>query len=867
VKFATKLIGIFSGIFLVSTLSVTYFVYTSNIRILEKEIKEKLEAQAFHTMDKIDRMLFERYEDMVTLSLDPVISSRGHTAKQVSERLKEYQHNYRFYASLSFFDLNRVRIADTSGKSIGKRRELVEYWRDIDAGKEFVVNIHKSVTLNTVVIHFVHIVKDRNGIPFGVVVSRMPVEKLYDITRFVPVVSHDSEVQKHLEIDLVDKDGLLLYSNRNRAILQDLSPHWNFVKAALAIGENVGNLKHAPARPEVITTFVRERGYLDFRGNDWTLIMVVPASLAFLPADEMRNNIIGISSFFGILSLLIIFLFSRTISGPILKLSEASVEIGKGNLDSKVEIASRDEIGQMAGAFNTMASQIKEYITTQNRSEEALRRSEAKAKALFNAIPDMIFRISREGFFLEYETEHNRSTLVPPSEFIGASIREIMPSDVAEKTLHHIDRALQDGELQSFEYKLYLNGTHRHYEARIVKSGEDEVLAIVRDITEHRRLEEQLFHAQKMEAIGTMAGGIAHEYNNILTAIMGFGEILRDNLDSDNPLRGYADLLLSSSERAAKITKGLLAYTRKQVTLMDYADVNEIIKTMESFLPSLVGEKIRLSIETAATGLPVLADRAQIEQVLMNLVTNAVDAMPGGGDLTITAAPFRGEKGFADNQACLPPGNYALVTVADTGIGIDRETQAKMFEPFFTTKEVGKGTGLGLSIVYGVVQKHRGYITVESAAGRGTSFRIYLPLLESEGNKAQAVPPAQPAGGTETVLVAEDNVSVRNLVSQVLENAGYRVIEAVDGMDAVQKFIEHEDSINLLLFDISMPHMTGTTAYHEIEKNKKDIKVIFLSGYAYDDDSMKEIADKGYPFIQKPLTPKELLKKLREVLD
>lgn len=473
-KFATKLIGLVSGIFLVTALSITYFVYTSNLKILEKEIKSNLEAQAFHTMDKIDTMLFERYIDIKTLATDPVISSRSHTPVQILGRLMEYQNDYKYYASLSFFDLNRVSIADTSGLYVGKKRDLAEYWKDIAEGKEFVVNLHRSITLDMVVIHFVHIVRDKNGTPFGVVVSRMPVRQLYDIAGFAAGFS-DNKTVGYPMIDLVDKNGLLLYSNSNRAVLKDISPYWSVVKDSPSLGKRPDSVKHAYLGEEEITTFVREKGSPDFHGNGWTLIMVVPTKVAFAPAREMRDKIIFISSGFGILSLVIIFFFSRTISGPLLKLSEASVEIGKGNLGKKVDISTNDEIGQMARAFNKMVTDIEEHVQDQKRSEEALKKSESYIHALFDAIPDAIFRISKDGVYLDYKGTHDFPAMVPPSDFLGKRIQDSMPPEVAGTYMHLIKRAAHTGELQRFDYRLEVDTDQRHYESRIVKSAEDEV--------------------------------------------------------------------------------------------------------------------------------------------------------------------------------------------------------------------------------------------------------------------------------------------------------------------------------------------------------------------------------------------------------
>ena len=865
-RFATKLLVLFSGIFLVSSVSMTYFVYTSNLGILEKEIKDKLEVRAFHTMDKIDRLLYERYVDIRILANDPAIRSQSQTPEQLEERLRTFQYNYAFYSSLSFFDLNRVRIADTSGKLLGEQREPVEYWKDIAAGKEFVVNLHRSVTLNEIVMHFVHIVRDRNGIPFGVVVSRVPVEKLYDITELVSGPSYVDPAHEHLRIDLVDRNGLLLYSNYSKGVLRDRSPYWEVVKRSQARGERMGSVIHSHEGEDDITTFVRDSGYLDFTGNDWTLIVTIPAKVAFSPAVVMRNKVIGIFSAFGIASLVIIFLFSRSLSRPLLALRDAALAIGRGNLDRKVEVRSGDEIGQMAGALGRMAEDIKKHIAEQELAAEALKMSEAKIRALFNAIPDAIFVIGNDRVFRDFKAAYDFTTLVPPGEFIGAAVQDIMPPEVAQKALHHIDRAFRTGEIQAFDYQLRLGNNLRHYEARVVASTENEVLAIVRDITEHRALEEQLRHAQKMEAIGTLTGGVAHEFNNIMNAILGFGELLLDDLDKGSRPRNYVDMIMTAAERAAKLTKGLLTYSRRQVPYVEPVNISELLKTVESLLSRLIAVNVRLIIEAGDTALTVRGDRSQLEQILMNLASNALDAMAEGGTLTIRAGLVEFEKDFVGRQAVIRPGSYALISVIDTGAGIDGETQAKVFEPFFTTKAVGKGTGLGLSVVYGIVAKHNGYITVDSEPGKGSAFNVYLPIAQSA---REELPPADaplPGRGNETILLAEDDEAVRDLLRVALEKYGYRVIAAIDGNDAVEKYKEFKGAVQLLVLDVAMPGKNGREAYEEINKADPHIKALFMSGHPLEESTARAPGDEDLTFIAKPVSPKELTGRVRRIL-
>ena len=385
--------------------------------------------------------------------------------------------------------------------------------------------------------------------------------------------------------------------------------------------------------------------------------------------------------------------------------------------------------------------------------------------------------------------------------------------------------------------------------------------------TEKERLEEQLRHAQKMEAVGTLAGGIAHDFNNALTAIIGYGDLLKMRIDKDNPLRSNVDQILVSAEKAANLTQRLLAFSRKQLIEPRPINLNQSIKNVEKLLTRLIREDIEIKVKLSREDLIVMADSGQIEQALMNLATNARDAMPDGGVLTVATESVELNREFFKASDYERPGRYALLSVTDTGIGMDEKTRERVFDPFFTTKEVGKGTGLGLSMVYGIIKQHEGYIYVSSKPGKGTTFRIYLRLTESkiEKKKSKTLGPAK--GGTETVLIAEDDESVRMLSKEILERYGYDVLETSDGEDAVKKFMENKEKVQILLLDVVMPKKNGKEVYEEILKIKPHIKALFMSGYASDIMHKQGIIDEGINFISKPVSPEALLRKVREVLD
>jgi two-component system, cell cycle sensor histidine kinase and response regulator CckA len=402
-----------------------------------------------------------------------------------------------------------------------------------------------------------------------------------------------------------------------------------------------------------------------------------------------------------------------------------------------------------------------------------------------------------------------------------------------------------------------------------IKNSEGEVIAavdMVIDLTEQKKLEQQLRQSQKMEAIGTLAGGIAHDFNNILTAISAYCSLIERNTDDDR-VHKYLGKLTSSAERATALTRSLLAYSRNQPLNRQPVDLNAVLTKVEHLLSRLINEDIELTVLTAGRKLIVLADTLQLEQLLINLCTNARDAMPEGGLLRIATDSIEIGPDFIRMHGYGHPGRYAVVTVADSGCGMDAATRDRIFEPFFTTKEVGKGTGLGLSMVYGIVQQHNGYVSVYSEPANGSIFTIYLPLLQEEMPlSAQGELPA-PARGEETILLVEDDAEIRSSLNELLTEEGYRVFEAVDGEDGVNKFCEHADVIDLIIMDVVMPRKNGRVACEQIRMLRPGMKTLFISGYTADILQVKGVLPEDVNFVSKPVQIKGLLAKIRGVLD
>jgi nitrogen-specific signal transduction histidine kinase/CheY-like chemotaxis protein len=392
-------------------------------------------------------------------------------------------------------------------------------------------------------------------------------------------------------------------------------------------------------------------------------------------------------------------------------------------------------------------------------------------------------------------------------------------------------------------------------------------IATKQDVTEHKQLGQQLIQAQKMEAVGRLAGGVAHDFNNLLTIINGYAALLSEETSTEDPRRARLKEILMAGERAASLTRQLLAFSRRQVLEPRVLNLNSVLADIEKMLRRLIGEDVELVSTLKPDVGRVKVDPGQIEQVIMNLALNARDAMPEGGKLLIETSNVEIDEKYVRSHSPMMPGKYVMVAVSDTGCGMDLDTQAHIFEPFFTTKEEGRGTGLGLATVYGIVKQSGGFIWVYSEPGRGSTFKIYLPFIEEN------VPKAKPAKvrtkqvkGSETVLVVEDEGGVRSLVCQTLASQGYKVLEAAGAAQALKISEQHTEPIHLLLTDVVMPQTDGKKLAMRLSTLHPETKVLYMSGYTDDAIVRHGILNVGTSFLQKPFLPRVLLLKIREVL-
>jgi PAS domain S-box-containing protein len=496
------------------------------------------------------------------------------------------------------------------------------------------------------------------------------------------------------------------------------------------------------------------------------------------------------------------------------------------------------------------------------RAEEALRASEAEFRALFAAMRDLIMVLDRDGRCLRIAPTSGELLDRPAAEIVGRALGEVLPGEAARRSLSAVRRALARGGPTALECIWTRRGEERWFQAVASPMTEDTVIFVARDVTEQRRAEEalrqrenELRQATKMEAVGRLAGGVAHDFNNLLTAVLGHAELALTRVPLPEALGDDLRQIRAAGSRAAGLTQQLLAFSRSQVLEPRIVELNDVITGLLKILRRTIGEDIELVTRLTAALDPVRADPVQLEQVLLNLIVNARDAMPQGGRLTIETSGI---------QLAGSPG--VRIAVSDTGIGMSEEVLAHLFEPFFTTKEQGKGTGLGLATAYGIVQQSGGEISVRSEPGVGTTFHVDLPRADADAVADQETPVnGAPRPGWETLLLVEDDDAVRYLTRQVLELQGYHVLAAPGGEAALELSRRFEGPIHLLLTDVVMPQMSGPRLADLLTRQRPDLQVIYMSGYAAHEREHGTAAEAA--FLQKPFTPDQLVRRIQAVFD
>jgi PAS domain S-box-containing protein len=557
-----------------------------------------------------------------------------------------------------------------------------------------------------------------------------------------------------------------------------------------------------------------------------------------------------------------LFLLERFVLSRVAELSREVVKIGaSGDMAARMQTSGKDELAFLGKSINTMLDDLEKVAKERNDER-------ARLAVMLENVPAVLWTTDAQLTIVSAMGAGLDGVGVPSREAPGLPLMDFFRTRDREFPAVAAHRKALTGEATSFETAWQTRQFEAHVRPLKNAAGTVQgVIGVALDITDRERLVDQLRQSQKMQAVGELAGGVAHDFNNLLMVVKGHAQILYDRLADSPALRHSVEQVEKAADRAASLTRQLLAFSRKQVLKPRVLDMNEVVGGMIKMFSRVIGENIEMTFIPGANLGRVKADPGQIEQVLLNLVVNARDAMPNGGRLTIETTNTDLDRSYATKHINFQPGPYVMLTVTDTGCGMDAETQARIFEPFFTTKGPGKGTGLGLATVYGVVKQSGGYIWVYSEVGQGTTFKIYLPAVQ---DKIELVTTdADDKGttqGSEIVLFVEDEQSVRELVCGYLRRAGYQVLEAEDGEHALKAAGAQSGPIHILVTDVVMPHMSGPELAAKLAVSRPDMKALYISGYTDDTVFRHGVLEGGVAYLQKPFNLKSVAQKIREVL-
>jgi PAS domain S-box-containing protein len=557
-------------------------------------------------------------------------------------------------------------------------------------------------------------------------------------------------------------------------------------------------------------------------------------------------------------------ILGQSLAKPIIKLQQDIEKIGRGNLDHVVQSTSIDEIGELAATFNGMTSNLKKL-------HESIKESNERYHSLFNDALDMIHILDDDGRIIDANPAEMATLGYTAEEFIGKHLLDITHPNYKDTTQSYFQKVLDGENVEIYETALLTKtGETIHVEVNAVPkiAGSQGTREVLRNITERKKLERQLLHAQKMEAIGTLAGGVAHDFNNMLGVILGHTELILTEMKPEDSNYENLEEVLNAAQRSADLTRQLLAFARKQTIEPMVLDLNDTVDGMLKMLKRLIGEDIELIWRPEANIWPVKMDPAQLDQILANLCVNARDAIPDVGRVAIETENIMLDQAYCTDHFGFEPGRYVMLAVSDSGCGIDKEIVDKIFEPFFTTKKSGKGSGLGLSTVYGIVKQNRGFINVYSEPGQGTSFKIYIRVHEGvDYEKIAMVAVDSSLGKGETILLVEDEQGLLTMGQKMLEKLRYNVLAAACPHKAMALAKKNSDKIHLLITDVIMPKMSGKELAERIKTFNPNIKVLYMSGYTANVIAHHGVLDRGVHFIAKPFSITSLSTKVRKIMN
>ena len=933
-------------------LKIEEFKTHSGHLVLHQSVSES--HREFRELDNIEAYIDQKDREWVSAPKDKITPfMRGLINRDLSKHLRKdfiefYQKKYGYKTNLEVIVTNKygANIAQ-SGKTTDFRQNDEKWWQIAKAKGYYVSPVGYDESTADYAISLGIRIDDERGDFIGVMKAVISVKSIIRSTE-ITVKKYETT-----RIKVITNGGRLIYKTGVFNFFEDVSGRKFFKQLK---GETGFFIAEAGGK-ERLYSYARSKGFRDFEGMPWILVMEHDVKEILRPVFKLRNKMAAGALLLIAIAAIVAFLMSRSITEPIAMLIRGVKQIGKGDLEYRVEVRTKDEMGELAAVFNQMAAKrrqaenalqkahaelemkvkqrtaalvtsnadLKQEIADRKQAQEKIHHLNAVLRALRNVNklivtqknPDQLIKSACENFIAtrgyynawialfddsgKFKTAgaagvgERFSQL--PEIFKGGDLTRCGRKALGQPGVMVIDNPaeacvdcpLAEGyagrEAMSIrlEYEDKVYGilsvsipkgaaTDREEQSLFEEVAADiaYALSVIESEAQKEALEAMYLQSQKMEAIGTLAGGVAHDFNNILTAIIGNANLALMKVGKEDTLWEEIEEIKIAGERAAALTRQLLAFSRKQIIQPKILDLNELLTDIQKMLGRLIGEDVEILTIPGPALWQVDADPGQMEQVIMNLVVNAKDAMPKGGKLTVETANVNLDGNYFRNHGIKEeqPGSYVMLSVSDTGIGMDKETQERIFEPFFTTKEIGKGTGLGLPTVYGIIKQNNGFIWAYSEPGQGSTFKIYLPKAKGDvAAEEKEQHPVTALGGSETVLIVEDDDSLRKFARTVLKRKGYKVLEAENGEDAFRVSEAHDGPIDLLITDVVMPRMGGKETAERLQPLYPQMKVIYMSGYTDNAIAHHGILAPGLNFLEKPFTPEGLARRVREVLD
>ncbi len=895
-----KLASVFFFLAAFSILIVGFRAYQISRNALEQRIGKSLERQAKAMIEQIDRMLFERYRNIQTWASNGVMTesltedSRG----RISEFLTKMKEEYGFYSDLVYADTMGNVIAASRPQLIGANVFDMPWFRNaLESSGVKTQDVHDSplvtgytVAFATAIRASVLLQKAVSG-PDGVKVSPTVIgefgegnlktlgvlagflywPEVIDLINNMPILD-EAEQSKSAYAMLIGSNGLALtqsYFDTEAVILHENLVQRNIQAAnSAAQGKSGYILEKGRFGAQDLIGYAAGKGFKDFKGFGWSVLVFESRNKAMAPIRALKAQICSLGFLIAFLAALVSMFFARGIATPLVNLARLAHDISKGDFSGKMEVKSRDEIGLLTASFNHMTS-------TLEKAKGDLIKSKDFIDNIIKSTTDMMLVIDDKGLIKTCNPAASHLLGYEPEEMEGKSVDLFFE----EEELKNIEKmgAVKKGEAVNIEthYKtkegklipVLISATRMIDQAGNFQG----IVVLAKDISEYKRLEQQFRTAQKMEAIGNLAGGVAHDFNNMLSVVNLSGEKMRRQLGADHALHKQVDNILSAAQRATALVRQLLAFSRRQIIQPGLLNLNELVEGMDKMLPLLVGENVEIEFKLSGSDLGAMrADPGQLEQVLANLVVNARDAMPKDrkGKLVIETARVNIDEAYASLNPGMRTGDFVMLAVTDNGSGMDEETKKRIFEPFFTTKEKGKGTGLGLATCYGIAKQAGGYIEVQSKIGEGTTFKVYFPHVE--GNSETLTKPGEVQElprGSEVILLVEHEDLVRESAAGLLREQGYKILDVASSREALELMQKDGHAVSLVLTEVNMPEINGKELADRILLRRPSLKILYTSGHTDDTIVHSSELDPGVAFLQKPYSREVLARKVREVLD